>query len=228
MVQVQAIPSVDLSRAVQFKKSPYGGLLETPFTWGHATGRLGPVELSTRRLQELSQSRPCRQEGSFFPSCRAVREKRPDPANRARGEVNSTKTRVAPVFDELLAQRRRRSILASAAALAPGDARANAGRAAQPNPGELTAWAWGDAEKRLAAPKTLLLWLLEHAVLVPPAGKRLGQSYREGKAGGDLLIGKGSYRVLMRDVELLARYSGMWASLVRLRGTQFSRHIPRD
>src|SRR5205814_886140 len=82
------------------------------------------------------------------------------------GERDSSRTRVVPVFDRLKQQDATgRSWLARLIALAEGGTAVSKSTATEPV--DLQEGRWGDQEKALAAPRSLLRWVVRHPALQP-------------------------------------------------------------
>jgi hypothetical protein len=99
------------------------------------------------------------------------------------GRQDSTKTRVEPVFDELLARDETGNTWLSELVTLP--ARPGVVAPVVP-PAPLTRWGWGDEEVGLPAPRSLLAWLVRNAALVnEEAHRNTSKSTREER---DLLL----------------------------------------
>jgi len=99
------------------------------------------------------------------------------------GRQDSTKTRVEPVFDELLARDETGNTWLSELVTLP--ARPGVVAPVVP-PAPLTRWGWGDEEVGLPAPRSLLAWLVRNAALVnEEAHRNTSKSTREKR---DLLL----------------------------------------
>jgi hypothetical protein len=80
------------------------------------------------------------------------------------GEKDSTKTRVEPIFDDLLARD------ATSQTWLPPLLRLVRPDVVLPPLGDLEDSAWGEDERGLAPPRSLLTWLVDHAAQLPAAG----------------------------------------------------------
>jgi hypothetical protein len=90
------------------------------------------------------------------------------------GRYDSSKTRVAPIFDALLARHPAgQSWLPTLLSLPTQLSQTADPLVCSPQP--LVAWAWGEYERPIAPPRSLLRWLVQH-VTIAKGAKILGTS----------------------------------------------------
>lgn len=134
------------------------------------------------------------------------------------GASNSSKTRVAPVFDELLARDPKGDSWLSRLLSLPELPGRSPPRANPKDLGSLQTWGWGEDEFGLDAPPGLLRWLLDNAT-VPPQGNQWGSATT--KAKREALLVKKDPKTLEEACRLLSAFRGRGTGWYVLEGTSF-------